>query len=105
MKIRQILLDAVVCGGRAPTSQEAKTFDQISLFLKITSRYRFEQPKKPICFAGSLPLENLGHCAELSASLVLMATVNMRKIRCGWSFPLKILGNWMDFFLDLRLCK
>jgi len=88
-----------------PTTQATKTFDQISLFLKITARYRFESPKKPICLTGTLPLENLGHCAELSVSLLLMATGGQPKIRSGWSILRKIPGNWIGFFHNLRLCK
>ncbi len=90
---------------RSLTSQVAKTFDQISLFLKITAEYEFRMPKKPICSAESLRLENLGYCADKLPSLALRANENTWNIRAGWTVLSEIPENWTDFLLVLHLCK
>jgi len=100
---QQIVRDFMVCGERSLTSHAAKTFDRISLFLKITAGYGFVEAEKPICSEGSLRLENLGYCAGMTGTMALRPMENTRNIRFGSIFLLGILGNWIDFLLLLLL--
>lgn len=102
---KQIVRDFLLCGGRSLTSQAAKTFGQISLFLKITAGYGFVVAEKPICSEGSLRLEDLGYCAGMAGTKALRPKENTRNIRLGSIFLPEILGNWIDFLLLLLLVK